>query len=108
MTRQEQQQQRLEQAIAHVWMYDLEPLARLPRRKQDREVLRRARILAQSRKRMAWTGYGQRVPRKPPGRRSNAESGRAREYLTPAEIDVLITRRRESAVAIVSVTPWRS
>jgi len=41
------------------------------------------------------TVNGQRVPRKPPGRRSNAESGRAREYLTPAEIDVLIKAARK-------------
>jgi integrase len=33
---------------------------------------------------------GERVTRSPPGRRSNADSGREREYLTPAEIDRLI------------------
>jgi len=51
MTRQ-QQQQRLEQAIAYVWMYEVDVLARLPRRARDREALRRARLLAQSRKRL--------------------------------------------------------
>jgi hypothetical protein len=47
-----EQQQRLEQAIAYVWMYELGALARLPRRARDREALRRARLVAQSRKRL--------------------------------------------------------
>jgi len=54
MTRQEQQQ-RLEQAIAFVWQNELEILARLPRRIRDREALRRASALAKSRKRIVWS-----------------------------------------------------
>jgi type 1 fimbriae regulatory protein FimB/type 1 fimbriae regulatory protein FimE len=38
---------------------------------------------------------GQRVRPKPPGRRSNAESGRSREYLTPAEVDKVIKAARK-------------
>jgi hypothetical protein len=53
MTRQEQRQQRLERAIVWIWEHELERLARLPRRIRDREALRRARALAQSRKRFS-------------------------------------------------------
>jgi len=53
MTRQEQQQRRLEQAIDFVWQNELEMPAPLPRRIRDREALRRARALAKSRKRIA-------------------------------------------------------
>jgi len=55
MTRQEQQQRRLEQAIDFVWQNELEILAPLPRGIRDREALRRARALAKSRKRIAWS-----------------------------------------------------
>ena len=54
MTRQEQQQRRLEQAIDFVWQNELEMLARLPRRIRDREALRQVRALAKSRKRITW------------------------------------------------------
>jgi type 1 fimbriae regulatory protein FimB/type 1 fimbriae regulatory protein FimE len=37
---------------------------------------------------------GERVAPKPPGRRSNRESGREREYLTPEEVDRLIKTAR--------------
>jgi hypothetical protein len=53
MTRQEQQRQRLQRALQHVFDTELAWVSRLPRQTRDREVLRRARTIAAKGGRMA-------------------------------------------------------
>jgi hypothetical protein len=43
--------ERLQKALAHVWLYELETLARIPRKDRERVAMQRAIALARSNQR---------------------------------------------------------